>query len=132
MAKDGNTTGITCVTASGTGAEVATQADLAELRGTIKGPADSPFENGIFRVEIKSQTTIRSAPQNEVYNEDLAPKCIVANGSYLLGYTKGPMVACTNAKDGPAVVDSVAHSAGTHRSAGCPGGQHVFDLPQCL
>ena len=53
VAKDGNTTGITCVTASGTGAEVATQADLAELRGTIKGPADSPFENGIFRVEIK-------------------------------------------------------------------------------
>ena len=53
VAKDGETTGISCVTASGVSAGDATAANLAELRGSIRGPSNSPFENGVFRVEIK-------------------------------------------------------------------------------
>ena len=51
--KDADVTMISCVPTNGADPNSASTADLAALTGTIQGPSDSPFEGGVYKVEIK-------------------------------------------------------------------------------
>ena len=102
----------------------------------IRGPSDSPFEGGYFKVFVHLKEDYPFSPpymkfMTKIYHPNISSQVernsvsLAVDRSYLFGHSEGQMDGCHEYHHGPAVRGSAADCG---RSRGSPSDAHLWNM----